>query len=258
MKLRRTTLTIALLLLLYGPGARPDGNEPRQAQTRPAVYVIDSAASELRFLVYRAGALARLGHNHVIVARDLTGHIYRQEALEQSTFQLSIPVDALAVDPKDARAAAGEDFSSAPTAQDITATRRNMLSSRVLDGDQFPTVTVAGLGLTGTLPEVMMSCRITVRGQPTMIQVPATLHVSDRLMTVHGELTLSHRQLGLKPFRVMLGALRVAQELKFTFRLQASRVGSAEAQAASRLITFSLPSPSTVVSLTGRRQTWPM
>ena len=36
-------------------------------------YRVDENQSELRVLVYRAGAMARLGHNHVLVNRALCG-----------------------------------------------------------------------------------------------------------------------------------------------------------------------------------------
>ena len=38
-------------------------------------YVVDATQSDLHWLVYKAGTLARLGHNHTIAAGDLGGSV---------------------------------------------------------------------------------------------------------------------------------------------------------------------------------------
>ena len=52
-----------------------------QALPAPGTYPIDSSKSELRVLVYRAGALARLGHNHVLVNRAVSGTVQIAEPI---------------------------------------------------------------------------------------------------------------------------------------------------------------------------------
>ena len=221
-------LAATLLLGCQPPGQRPPPPEaaPTEAPAAAAqTYAIDPAASELRILVYRAGALARLGHNHVILSEDLSGQVLLRDPVEEAGFTLSVPVKTLLVDPDNARMEEGEDFNTEPSAADIEGTRSNMLSERVLNGEQFPLVTVQGLGLSGTLPDVVLRCRITILGQPVDVAVPATLSISAQRISVSGELTLSHSQLGLKPFSVMLGALQVAEEMTLRFRVQAERNG---------------------------------
>ena len=39
-------------------------------------YVVQAGLSDVRLLVYRAGALASFGHDHVIQAKDITGDVY--------------------------------------------------------------------------------------------------------------------------------------------------------------------------------------
>ena len=127
----------------------------------------------------------------------------------------------LLVDPESARLEEGEDFNTEPSAADIEGTRSNMLSERVLNSEQFPLVTVQGLGLSGTLPDVVLRCRITILGRAVDVTIPATLSISAQRISVSGELTVSHSQLGLTPFSVMLGALQVAEEMTLRFRVQA-------------------------------------
>ena len=79
-------LSIGLLaLLLAACGApRPRHAPPQNPVEAPStpnlslsgrVYRIDESHSELRILVYRAGPLAHLGHNHVIINRSLHGAV---------------------------------------------------------------------------------------------------------------------------------------------------------------------------------------
>ena len=67
-------LTVALSAC-GAPRPRPTpapGSARLSSQTLPAAghYRIDGGQSELRLLVYRAGPMARFGHNHVMVNRD--------------------------------------------------------------------------------------------------------------------------------------------------------------------------------------------
>jgi hypothetical protein len=62
-----------------------------------------------------------------------------------------------------------------------------------------------------------------VRGFDAEAQVPIALEsVGDELLA-SGEFDLSHAQLGLKPYSVALGALRVAENLHLRYRLIAQR-----------------------------------
>jgi hypothetical protein len=53
------------------------------------IYEIDPQASELHILVYRGGTLARLGHNHVMSSKSLTGRVWLQPQFAASGFEQS-------------------------------------------------------------------------------------------------------------------------------------------------------------------------
>jgi polyisoprenoid-binding protein YceI len=192
-----------------------------QARDAFAVYRIDSASSDVRILVYRAGALARLGHNHVISARRLTGRVYLRRGLLKSSFDLTVPVDGLEVDDPEARAEEGEAFSSQPSQSDIRGTRRNLLGKRVLDAAEFPTVTLSGA--LGSVDPPSVQCTLSFRGRPVQLSVPVELEVRGPTLRVSGSFSLSHEQLGLEPFSVLLGAIKVADQLDLKFRIEARR-----------------------------------
>src|SRR5271168_3241032 len=89
------------------PGAAPELQAQAPDQGSPGtIYRVDETQSELRILVYRAGPLARLGHNHVMVNRAIRGTLSLAEEPGASVFSLTIPAAGFVVD--DARARSEE------------------------------------------------------------------------------------------------------------------------------------------------------
>lgn len=228
MRSRLAIVALALTLSACQPvqeAAAPTGAEPGlnagwAAESK--VLRLSAQQSELRLLVYRAGALARLGHNHVISAPELQGSVFRHPDLGRSQFEITIAVAALAIDDPQLRAQEGEGFESVPSDDDIAGTRRNMLSASLLDGTVYPEVRVTGSGMQdlgdGT---ATIEATIAIKGAAVTRTLPLELSEEDDRITVVGEMTLSHTELGLEPFSVMLGALQVAEEMTLKFRLVA-------------------------------------
>src|SRR5215510_7894267 len=85
------TLAFGLAALLAGAAARGQESGER--------YVVDAAHSDFHWLVYKAGAFSRFGHNHTIAAGDLSGSVLvNANDLAQSQFDLQFGVAKLVVD----------------------------------------------------------------------------------------------------------------------------------------------------------------
>jgi hypothetical protein len=211
--MRRLPWLAALAALLTGPAA--GAQEHRE-------YTIDPAASDVYWLVYKAGTLARLGHNHVISVAELAGRVTVADGdLGRSRFELSFPVASLIVDDPELRARLGEDFASVPTADDKAGTRDNMLTDKVLDGGQFTTISVKGSGPSGPPSAETLKITVELLGRAVELTVPTQVVVDGDTLTASGEFELTHEALGMKPFSVMLGALQVAENMKFAYRISA-------------------------------------
>ena len=188
------------------------------------VYSVDPAASDIHWLVYKAGAFARLGHNHVISVGELTGRVtVNADDLASSTFELEIPVAALVVDDPELRRGLGDEFSSMPSADDIAGTQKNMLSDRVLDGEHFATLRVSGVGPKGVAGEQTMNIKVHLLGRTVDLMVPTNVTIDGNTLEAAGEFMLTHADLGMKPFSVMAGALQVGEQLDFFYRIRAQR-----------------------------------
>jgi hypothetical protein len=185
-------------------------------------YAVDAAGSDVHWLVYKAGTLARLGHNHVISVAELTGSVSAGADPSTSHFELQFPVAALVVDDAKLRSGLGPDFASVPSADDVAGTRKNMLSERVLMGDHFATIRITGQGPSGTAGAQTLQITVELLGRSVALTVPTTVELHGDELTASGEFDLTHAALGMTPFSVMLGALQVADKMRFVYRIHAT------------------------------------
>ena len=196
----------------------------RSGEAGAVVYRINPQTSEVRLLVYRDGVLSTFGHNHVVSLKDFTGTIHLQPKLAQSRVELDIPVDRLIVDDAAVRRQEGEDFASEPSKDDAAATRTNMLSNALLNARQFPAIKVTGTsGQVDAKNSAMLDLSVQLVGRQIKLTIPSILKLEGDQLEASGEVELSHGQLGLKPFSALLGSLRVAEQMKFKYRIRASK-----------------------------------
>jgi hypothetical protein len=220
------------------PPAVGGGVESARPPAGAAAYSIDSAQSELRLLVYRAGPMARLGHNHVILNHAVGGWVDAaagpqgsRARPESASFSLYVPVADFIVDDARARSEEGQDFSAEVPEEAKSGTRRNMLSGAVLDAERFPVITLTSAGIARA-PEgnLVATMTVGVAGHESILTVPFTVEISADRIAAAGSVVLRQSDLGLTPLSVMLGALQVQDDItvkfKFVAAAQNSQTGS--------------------------------
>lgn len=193
-----------------------------QALPAPGEYAIDSSGSELRLLVYRAGPLANLGHNHVMVSRSITGWVRIGADLPASAFSLSTRADGFVVDDAQSRREAGGDFPGDIAEEARLGTRRNMLGSAVLNAAEFPDITVQSVSLSGPLNAMTADLRISAAGHTSRISVPFVLEPGTHRFIAAGSAELRQTALGLTPYSLLHGALQVQDAMQVKFRIAVS------------------------------------
>ena len=184
-------------------------------------YVLDPADSRLLFYTYRGGKLAQFGHNHVVLARGVAADIAFNPALTGSRFRLRVPLAQLEVDDPQLRAAAGPDFDTKPSAEDVAATKTNMLGERGLDAAKYPSVSVSGRVTEADGANVKLTLALNIHGIKQSQSVPTTVSLAGGQMRIRGALKLNQTDYGITPFSVMLGALTVLDEVAVEFDLAA-------------------------------------
>lgn len=203
---------------------KPEGSVPSLELPLPGrAYQIDVNRSELRVLVYRAGPLARFGHNHVMVNRAIRGAVSLAKT-GAAMFWFKVPVAGFVVDDAQARGEEGADFAAAVPDDAKSGTLHNMRSAPVLDADDFPVITVngtAGARASGAA-ELVATLAISVAGHESKIDVPFVVESDPDHLSATGSVELRQSALGLTPYSLMLGALQVQDAMTIKFRIVAT------------------------------------
>jgi polyisoprenoid-binding protein YceI len=218
--MKRILLIAALLagcapLAPPAPGAAPAADNAaawyRQAAAAGSeVLVIDPARSLIAVTVRRGGPLARLGHDHVVASRGVTG--FAAPAAGRADF--SFRLDHMSVDDSALRTEAGLD--TTPSAAAIEGTRTNMLA-RVLDAARFPVVALHAES-AGT---DKFRLTITLHGQTRTVEAPARIERQAGEVIASGALQLRQSEFGITPMSVMAGAMTVEDTMELRYRIVA-------------------------------------
>lgn len=184
------------------------------------------AQSRLVVLVYRAGALAAAGHNHVISCRCLGGAIYVPRDPMRAGFDLRLDVNQFTVDDPTLRAAEhSADFPPDVSPAARQGTRHNMVGAALLNAAKFPRITLRSVGLRsssdGNPRDIVAQLLVQVAGERRLINVPVHYVVQDQRITVTGRFPLRQTDLGLTPFSALGGALKVRDGMEVRLELVA-------------------------------------
>lgn len=221
MKTIATYLLAALLLggcaarLPVPPAAAPADTSAlwyqKAALAGQKVYRIDAAQSLITVTVRRGGALARLGHDHVVASRTLEGFVAPDAGRADFHFRL----DQMTVDEPALRSAAGLD--TQPSADAIAGTRTNMLT-RVLEAERYPLVLlhVERSDAGGTL-----RLGVTLHGVTRSFDVPVKIERTTNTLAASGMLRLLQTEFGITPMSIMGGAMTVQDPMELQFRIVA-------------------------------------
>lgn len=187
------------------------------------VYEVNAEESEVVMLVYRAGPLARFGHNHAIASTLETGRAWVGDTLDASGFELRVPVAQLSVDDPSLRASLGGEFAGAVPDDAREGTLRNMLRPEVLDAEHHPEIRVQSIRISGDFGQPLVRAAVTLRGLTREIEVPVELQRDSARIEASGSMKLRQTEFGITPFSIAGGAVQVADEIDVRFRIVAAR-----------------------------------
>jgi len=188
---------------------------------REDAFRIVPSRSKLTVKVYRSGPLASLGHNHVIVSREVDGFVYLADDMSKARADLFAPVAGFIVDDAAERTAAGSDYATQPTASDIEGTRANMLGPKLLNAQQWPFVVVHVVPTHVGPESTQVALSITVRDHVATVPVDVHWQRTGSELTMETTFNVDHVTLGLEPFSTLGGALRVADQISLSVSITA-------------------------------------
>lgn len=202
----------------------PPGLAPQLGDT---LLHVDGEGSHIELHVRAAGPMAALGHSHVIAVHALAGELLvPAEELRRTRIELRFPVTALSVDDAAERAAAGGEFSAPIPDAARTGTREHMLGPGQLDAAHFAAIVLRSTGLRvlrgdASAGEGELDAEVMLLGRSVALVVPLRWQRDAAGLVVRGELRILQSALGLQPYSVGGGALRVADAIEARFQILA-------------------------------------
>jgi hypothetical protein len=195
------------------PAGFPGSHYQQLGQRGGAVLQIDPAGSLIVIEVRRAGALAHLGHDHVVASHDLRGYV----APGEGRADFYIRLDQLVVDEPDLRAQAA--FDTQPPASAIAGTRENML--RKLDAERHPYAMVSVARIVTDATGTRLDASVGLNGVTRAVQIPVQIEKTVDALTVTGRLALTQTEFGITPLSILGGAIQVQDQVDIRFVIRA-------------------------------------
>jgi polyisoprenoid-binding protein YceI len=180
-------------------------------------YVMDARASRFAVQAFATGVLAAMGHNPTIGIRDFSGDVnFSPDALEGNGFHLSIKSSSLSVQ---------NDISD----KDRREIER-LMNEQVLQTAKYPEIVydVPGFIATkmgDTLYSAPLNGNLTLHGVTHSQPVIARVALFGDMLRASGDFTLSQTDYQIKLVSVAGGALKLKNDLRFSFEIVARKQG---------------------------------
>jgi hypothetical protein len=194
---------------------------PEEIAREGRAFEVVPEESLLTLLVFRGGALAKAGHNHVIASHSMRGTAWLPDDLSRASFEIRMLVADFTIDEPELRAREGSEFSTAVPDSAREGTKKNLLSENLLNGDRYPEMILSSERLEVGPDGILAHVRVTVGGQTRTIAAPLRYELNGNELRAQGEFRLKQTDLGLTPFSLLGGALRVEDEMTAKFSVLA-------------------------------------
>ena len=178
-------------------------------------YVVDGRSSRFTVHAFATGLLSAMGHNPIIGIRDFNGEMrFDPDKLEAGSFQLSIRASSLGVQ---------NDISD----KDRREIER-LMNQEVLETAKFPEIlyeasSISVKKMSDMLYLATLSGSLTLHGITRSQAITARVSLLGSMLRASGDFTLDQTDYGIKLVSVAGGALKLKDELKFSFEIVARR-----------------------------------
>ena len=178
-------------------------------------YVIDGRASRFTVRAFATGLLARMGHNPTIGIRDLSGEMtFNPDQLEAASFRILIKSTSLSVQ---------DDISS----KDLREMER-LMNDEVLETEKFPEILYEASNISVTkmadlLYSAMLNGNLNMHGVTRSQPIGTRVALLGSMLRASGDFSLNQTDYNIKLVSVAGGALKLKDELSFSFEIVARK-----------------------------------
>ncbi|MGQ0793276.1 MAG: YceI family protein [Deltaproteobacteria bacterium] len=172
-------------------------------------YKLDAKRSRFTVQAFAGGMLSAFGHNPIFKIAEFTGEAgFSADAPEASSIRIVIMTDSLSL----------ADNMSEKDRKDIESSMR----TQVIETSRYPEVVFQSVGVTATKIangwyRVIIDGELSLHGVTNKERVDTQMRVLPEGFRTSGEFMLKQSNYRIKPFSAAMGAVKVKDELKFTF-----------------------------------------
>jgi polyisoprenoid-binding protein YceI len=185
------------------------------AETPADRYVIDGRSSRFTAQAFATGMLARMGHNPTIGIRDFSGEMdFNPDKLHAGGFHLVIKSASLSVQ---------DDISD----KDLREIER-LMKQEVLETSKFPEIVYDAPAIPVTkmadaLYSAALNGKLTLHGVTRNQPITVRVALFGSMLRASGDFSLDQTDYNIKLVSVAGGALKLKDELKFSFEIVARK-----------------------------------
>lgn len=186
------------------------------ADMHNSVYRADRKLSQILIRTYSGGALALLGHQHIIASQDVQGYILLNKATGLCQVDLFVPLGQLNVDDPQLRAEAA--LNTTPSPSDVEGTKNNMLKS--IDATNSPFAELHSSDCSAALSGKKTRVALTLHDvQQDRLLAIGLQQTQDNGLIVSGKFSILQTDFGIEPFSISNGLITVKNKLDLTYQV---------------------------------------
>ena len=191
------------------------GDSTLAANGHRASFVIDTKRSRFTVQAFATGLLSAMGHNPTIGIRTFNGEVrFDPVSAEADGLRVTIQAGSLGV----------QDDISDRDRREI----EKLMNSDVLEAAMYPEIRyeaspISLARLDGSLYSATLNGNLTFHGVTRSQPVTARITPMGDMLRASGEFTLKQSDYQVKPISVAGGALKLKDELKFSFEIVARK-----------------------------------
>ena len=170
--------------------------------------------SYFHVLIYSAGVLGDLGHDHVIAATNWLGNY---EVKNNGDLKIYMKIDVASLEVDDVNNRAKYPYLSKkaqPPGKAIHGTKQNMLSEKILDANNYPYIRTI---IVGNIKTQQIKIKLLIKDNKMEMNTNFDLECINGVVKAKGNFQLNHADLGLQPYSVFFGSIQVAEPIDFYF-----------------------------------------
>lgn len=187
------------------------------AAQEKSAYTIDNAKSKLQIDVSKEGAFKMFGHDHLIVAKEISGQVqFDPQKLEDSAVRLKVSAKSLT---------AQDPGASDKDRGDVQAT---MLGEKVLDVAKFPEIVFTSTRVSAVKKnadgwDLTLAGTLNLHGVEKPLSFPLRVRAEHGQVHAQGEVSVLQTDHGITPIKVGGGSVKVKDKLKISFTIIAAK-----------------------------------